>query len=164
MITHENINPGVRLEGVEPDVIVTVAAVVPNPPSSVQVFYQRPDGTLRERLVGATSLDSVSVATERPWSFDRDGAAFKLTAEAKRIDLAFLFDPTIAVHTSNVAPLPLMMAVTDLVLQEHGNLPRQGAILVDPADHGTEPHPLFLLTHEIKSGEDKALRERAESA
>ena len=107
MITLEDIKPGVSLEGVEPDVIVTVAAVVPIPPSSVQVFYKRPDGTLRERLLGATSLESVSVATtERPWSFDGDGAAFKLTAEAKRIDLAFLFDPMMAVHTSNVEPLP----------------------------------------------------------
>jgi hypothetical protein len=43
---------------------------------------------------------------ERPWSFDGDGNTFKLTAEAKRIDLAFLFDPMMAVHTSNVEPLP----------------------------------------------------------
>jgi hypothetical protein len=43
---------------------------------------------------------------ERPWSFDGDGDAFKLAVEAKRIDLAFLFDPMMAVHTSNVEPLP----------------------------------------------------------
>ena len=30
----------------------------------------------------------------------------RLTCEAKRIDLAFLFDPMMAVHTSNVEPLP----------------------------------------------------------
>ena len=40
------------------------------------------------------------------FSFDGDGAAFQLTCEAKRIDLAFLFDPMMAVHTSNVEPLP----------------------------------------------------------
>ena len=33
------------------------------------------------------------------------------------------------------------------------NLLRQGAILVDPADDGTEPWLLFLLTHEVKSGD-----------
>ena len=32
--------------------------------------------------------------------------AFQLACEAKRIDLAFLFDPMMAVHTSNVEPLP----------------------------------------------------------
>ena len=34
------------------------------------------------------------------------GEDFKLAVEAKRIDLAFLFDPMMAVHTSNVDPLP----------------------------------------------------------
>jgi superfamily II DNA or RNA helicase len=49
----------------------------------------------------------LSIATtERPWSFEGDGEAFKLTVEAKRIDLAFLFDPMMAVHTSNVEALP----------------------------------------------------------
>jgi SNF2 family DNA or RNA helicase len=44
--------------------------------------------------------------TERPFAFDGDAAAFQLACEAKRIDLAFLFDPMMAVHTSNVEPLP----------------------------------------------------------
>jgi hypothetical protein len=37
---------------------------------------------------------------------------------------------------------------------------RQGAILVDPADDGEDPHLLFLLTHEIKSGDDHVLSKR----
>lgn len=45
-------------------------------------------------------------AAEKPWGFDGDAAAFQLACEAKRIDLAFLFDPMMAVHTSNVDPLP----------------------------------------------------------
>ncbi|MFX1681037.1 helicase-related protein, partial [Mitsuaria sp. CC2] len=39
-------------------------------------------------------------------SFDADGEGFKLAAEAIRINLAHLFDPMMAVHTSNVEPLP----------------------------------------------------------
>ena len=46
-----------------------------------------------------------------------------------------------------------MLAVSDLLLEQHGNLLRQGAILVDPADDGDQPHLLFMLTHEIKSGD-----------
>jgi hypothetical protein len=42
----------------------------------------------------------------RPWSFDGDGALFRLVAEAHRIRLAHLFDPVLAVHTSLVDPLP----------------------------------------------------------
>ena len=103
----EEIKSGVSLEGVEPDLIVTVAAVMPVGDGALQVFYKLPDGTLRERLLSRSDEASVSVATTaRPWSFDGDGETFKLTAEAKRIDLAFLFDPMMAVHASNVEPLP----------------------------------------------------------
>ena len=42
----------------------------------------------------------------RPWSFDGDGALFRLLSEANRIRLAYLFDPLLAVHTSLVEPLP----------------------------------------------------------
>ena len=42
----------------------------------------------------------------RPWSFDGDGELFLLVSEALRIHLAHLFDPTLAVHTSLVDPLP----------------------------------------------------------
>ncbi len=102
-----DIKNGLSLVGLEPATIVTVVAAVPIGDSAVQVIYKLPEGTIRERLVTAADIGTLSVATvERPWSFDGDGEAFKLTAEAKRIDLAFLFDPMMAVHTSNVEPLP----------------------------------------------------------
>ena len=103
----EEITSGGSIAGIEPSVIVTVVAVVPISPDAVQLIYKTPDGTLRDRLLGRADEDTISVATqERPWSFDGDGDAFKLAVEAKRIDLAFLFDPMMAVHTSNVDPLP----------------------------------------------------------
>ena len=55
---------------------------------------------------------------------------------------------------------PLMLAVSDLVLEQHSNLMRQGAILVDPADDGIESSLLFLITHEIKSGDSSVLSKR----
>src|ERR1019366_9177450 len=55
---------------------------------------------------------------------------------------------------------PLLLALSDLLLEQHGNLLRQGTILVAPADEGEEPHLLFLLTHEIKSGDDQVLSKR----
>lgn len=103
----EDLREGQSVEGLEPDVVVTVAAVVPAGPDAVTVFYRRPDGALRERLLTRSDEDTVVKAKEaRPWSFDGDPEAFKLTAEAKRIDLAFLFDPMMAVHSSAVDPLP----------------------------------------------------------
>lgn len=103
----EDIKPGLSLEGLDPGRVVTVAATVPIDAGALQVFYKLPDGTIRERLLGRADEASLCVATiERPWSFDGDGAVFQLAVEAKRIDLAFLFDPMMAVHTSTVDPLP----------------------------------------------------------
>ncbi len=103
----EEITSGSSLTGLEPSAVATVIAVVPIADGAVRVIYQTPDGTLKERLLGRADEETIAVATtERPWSFDGDGEAFKLTVEAKRIDLAFLFDPMMAVHTSNVEPLP----------------------------------------------------------
>ena len=103
----EDIDPGSSLTGLEPSVVATVIAVVSIADGAVQIIYKTPDGTLKDRLLTRTDESSIAIATQgRPWSFDGDGEAFKLAVEAKRIDLAFLFDPMMAVHTSNVDPLP----------------------------------------------------------
>lgn len=103
----ESITSGLALSGVEPSHVVTVVAAVKVGDGAIQLIYRTPDGAMKERLLGRADEASVEVATvERPWSFDGDGETFKLTVEAKRIDLAFLFDPMMAVHTSNVEPLP----------------------------------------------------------
>ena len=83
----EDITGGASLEGVEPASVVTVVAAIAIPPSSLQLVYRLPDGALRERLLSRADEASLKVATvARPWAFDGDGAAFQLTAEAKRID------------------------------------------------------------------------------
>jgi superfamily II DNA or RNA helicase len=103
----EQIKVGSSLTGLEPEMIVSVMANNAIGTEAAQIIYKLPDGTMRERLIGSADLHTLAVATtERPWSFDADGDAFKLAVEAKRIDLAFLFDPMMAVHTSNVEPLP----------------------------------------------------------
>lgn len=107
MISLESITQGLSLEGLEPGVVSTVVAVVPIADGAVQIIYKTPDGSLKDRLLNRGDEGSISIATtQRPWSFEGDGESFKLTVEAKRIDLAFLFDPMMAVHTSNVDPLP----------------------------------------------------------
>ncbi len=102
-----HIQPGGYLSGIEPDRVVQVVAVMVLGDSAWTLIYRLPDGTIRERLLSAADFATISPATtERPWSFDGDGTAFKLAVEVKRIDLAFPFDPMMAVQTSNVDPLP----------------------------------------------------------
>ncbi len=107
MLPLAELKPGQSLVGLEPNLVATVVAVVPIAAGTVQVIYKTPDGTLKDRLLNSADEAGIGLATtERPWAFDGDGAAFQLTCEARRIDLAFLFDPMMAVHTSNVEPLP----------------------------------------------------------
>ena len=118
MITLESLKPGIALIGIEPTRVVTLVAVVPIAEGSVQAIYKTPEGALKERLLTRAEEAHISLATEeRPWAFDGNGEDFKLAVEAKRIDLAFLFDPMMAVHTSNVDPLPHQItAVYDAML------------------------------------------------
>ncbi|NCC05041.1 MAG: DUF3883 domain-containing protein [Proteobacteria bacterium] len=103
----EDLRPGLNIVGLEPTDIVSLIAVVPIGEGTVQVIYKTASGGLKERLLGRIDEAQIDIATQgRPWSFDGDGDAFKLAVEAKRMDLAFLFDPMMAVHSSNVEPLP----------------------------------------------------------
>ena len=126
------LSPGLSLTGIEPDRIVQAVAVLPVAENVVTLIYRLPDGSIRERLLTEADFPSISPATsERPWSFDGDGTAFKLAVEAKRIDLAFLFDPMMAVHTSNVDPLPHQIAAV-----YESMLPRQPLRFVLADDPG----------------------------
>ena len=100
MLTLESLLAGQSLIGVEPSLVVTVAAVVPIADGVVQLIYKTSTGAIKERLLNRADEADLALATvERPWSFAGDGEAFKLVVEAQRIDLAFLFDPMMAVHT-----------------------------------------------------------------
>ncbi len=74
---------------------------------AVTVYYKTPDGCLLERMLFRSDETNLSLAEAgRPWGFDAPGDDFKLAVEGYRINLAHLFDPMMAVHTSNVEPLP----------------------------------------------------------
>ena len=49
---------------------------------------------------------------------------------------------------------PLMQSVTDLVLEQHRNKLKQGAVLVDPSDMGLTPKVMFIIDHSVKEGAD----------
>ncbi len=55
---------------------------------------------------------------------------------------------------------PLMLALSDMVLEQNTNLLRQGCILVDPSDEGQKPWLMFMLTHDVKDGEGVVLSKR----
>ncbi len=107
MIKLEDIKPGTILNGLAPNVSATVIQAVPVGDAALTVYYKVGQEPPAERMLFRHDESDLSLVEQgRPWAFDADGDAFKLAAEAYRIHLAHLFDPMMAVHTSNVTPLP----------------------------------------------------------
>jgi len=103
----EELTVGVYIRGIVPDTVVSVVAVSWVGADVIQLTYRDPGGNVGEELVyrdRQTDLETIEIG--RPWSFDGDGGRFRLLSEARRISLAYLFDPLLAVHTSLVEPLP----------------------------------------------------------
>jgi superfamily II DNA or RNA helicase len=91
---------------VSPGEAVTVAATW-HGSSAVTLTYRDGAGRVAERLVYRDDEPALSVErTAAAWAFDADGGLFRLVSEARRIRLAYLFDPMLAVHLSRMEPLP----------------------------------------------------------
>lgn len=97
---------GVRVTGVVPSGPVEVVAVERTAGDVVNLVYRSDAGLLDQRLVTSADAEGFRILTERRWSFDADGGAFRLASEARRIQLAHLFDPFAAVEASGIDPLP----------------------------------------------------------
>jgi superfamily II DNA or RNA helicase len=107
MLRLEQIQAGAAVTGIDSHTSVRVVAAIPIGDDAVTVVYKTVDGTILERMLFRPDEANLSLTEAgKPWAFDAHGEDFKLAAEAFRIDLAYLFDPMMAVHTSNVEPLP----------------------------------------------------------
>ena len=103
----EDLTAGSAVRGVVPDAGVTVISAQWFGSEGLELTYKTAEGRLGNELLyrhDEARLELVEAG--RPWSFDGDGHLFRLVSEARRIRLAHLFDPLLAVHTSLVEPLP----------------------------------------------------------
>src|SRR6202140_4659527 len=130
----DDLQPNAIVRGILPDALVTVVNVQWFGSEALELTYKTPAGKVANELVYRHDEPRIEVVEQgRPWSFDGDGALFRLVSEANRIRLAHLFDPVLAVHTSMVDPLPHQItAVSESMLP---------------------PQPLrFLLAHDPGAG------------
>jgi superfamily II DNA or RNA helicase len=103
----EDVERGAIVNGILPNQAVTVVDVNWLGSTAIELTYKDGDGNLGNELIYRDSEPTLEIVTAgRPWSFDGDGATFRLVSEAYRIRLAHLFDPRLAVHTSSVDALP----------------------------------------------------------
>ena len=103
----EDLQANAAVRGILSDGLVTVVSVQWFGSEALELTHKTPTGKVANELVyrhDEPRLEIVEVG--RPWSFDGDGALFRLVSEAQRIRLAHLFDPVLAVHASVVEPLP----------------------------------------------------------
>jgi len=103
----EALTPGARIGGLLPGRLVTVISAEWHGTYAVTLTFKDDDGSVASELIYRDDEARFTVDEKgRTWSFDADGGLFRLASEARRIQLAHLFDPYLAVHTSNLEPLP----------------------------------------------------------
>ena len=107
MLKLEDIKKDVQVSGIQDGEIVRIVQVEPVGDAAITVYYKDSQGRLGEQMLFRSDQARLALADKgRPWVFDAPGYEFKLGLEAWRISQAALFDPMMAIHTSNVEPLP----------------------------------------------------------
>ncbi|OUS97319.1 helicase-related protein [Rhodococcus sp. NCIMB 12038] len=102
----EDLKSGLRIEGLIPTEVVTAIAVQWHGADALELTFKNAAGGLGQQVVFRKDQDNLSIAQSGSRAFDATASDFKLVAEAQRISLAGLFDPMLAVATSDVQPLP----------------------------------------------------------
>ena len=108
----EALTPGAQVAGIDPAGPVIVVAAEWHGTSALTLTYRATDGRTDARLLYRSDEGSFTIVESgRRWSFDADGATFRLVVEARRIQLAYLFDPMLAVSTSTIALLGTIASI-----------------------------------------------------
>jgi len=104
----EDLTKGTLVSGVLADRPVRVVDVAWHGSNAITLTYTDEEtGKVDHELLYRDDEPRLAVEVAgRPWSMDADGNLFRLVSEAKRISLAYLFDPFLAVQTSKLDPLP----------------------------------------------------------
>lgn len=102
----EQITVGDQISGLEANESVTIK-FIECIGDSAEVTYQTASGRVASTLLFRSDESRIKKTEgKRPLSFTADANLFRLASEAQRIKLGYLFDPFVAVNTSNIDPLP----------------------------------------------------------
>lgn len=103
----EDLERGSIVRGVIPDMTISVVDVSWIGSNAVDLTYKDSAGRLGNQLLYRDNEPNLVIAEGgQRWSFEANGEMLRLVSEAYRIQLAYLFDPLLAVHTSLIDPLP----------------------------------------------------------
>ncbi|MDR0576819.1 MAG: DEAD/DEAH box helicase, partial [Candidatus Accumulibacter sp.] len=139
----EDITAGGNVTGIAGYASVSVVAVKWHGTNAMTVTFKNAAGNVAEQILYREDEERLDVTDgSLPWSFDADANLLRLASEAYRINLAHIFDPYLAVHTSAIEPLPHQISV---VYQEMlARLPLRYILADDPGAGKTIMTGLFL--------------------
>ena len=139
----ENITVGANVIGIAGNTPVSIVAVKWHGTNAITVTFRNIAGNVAEQILYREDEERLIVADGKlPWSFDADANLLRLSSEAYRIRLAHIFDPYLAVHTSEIEPLPHQISA---VYQEMlSRLPLRYILADDPGAGKTIMTGLFL--------------------
>jgi len=107
MLKLDQIQSGMQLKGVLPGQTVTIKHAKKHGSSVLEITYTDISGEIGTQLVyESREKELEAVGESRRFGLSANPEYFRLVAEALRIHLGYLFDPIIAVNTSDVDPLP----------------------------------------------------------
>lgn len=139
----EEVTVGCQVNGVVAREPVTVVAVQWYGNAVIEVTFKNGKGQLANQLLYRDDESRIEIIDSHlPWSFDADADRMRLASEAYRINLAHIFDPYLAVHTSAIEPLPHQISA---VYQEMiPQLPLRYILADDPGAGKTIMTGLFI--------------------
>ncbi|MDR2712539.1 MAG: DUF3883 domain-containing protein [Clostridiales bacterium] len=139
----EELTVGANVTGLAGNAIVSVVAVNWHGTNAITLTFKNNSGNVAEQILYREDEEQLQVKDgSLPWSFDADANLLRLTSEAYRINLAHIFDPYLAVHTSAIDPLPHQISA---VYQEMlPRLPLRYILADDPGAGKTIMTGLFL--------------------
>ena len=154
--TLEDIRPDSVVEGLVVGRPVTIVATAWHGNDTLEVVYRMADGAVETRLLSRSDEPRLSITSaEQHWTFDADGQLFKLASEARRIQLAYLFDPYVGAETADIEPLPHQIeAVYEEMLPR---LPLRFLLADDPGAGKTIMSGLYIRELAIRGDADRVL-------
>ena len=139
----ESITVGSFVKGLINNEVVEIVATTSRGDSVLEVVFKDSRGKLDSQLLFRDSERFIEIIEkEIRWKFNCDANLMKLLLEAYRINLSHIFDPYLAVHTSEIEPLPhQILAVYQEMLPR---LPLRYILADDPGAGKTVMTGLFI--------------------
>ncbi len=156
MASLEQMKTGLRVGGLVARGQAEIIAVTWHGGDTLEVVYRTDDGDVHNELLSRSDESRLIIAAdERQWTLDADGELFKLASEARRIELAHVFDPYVAVEAADIDPLPHQIeAVYEKLLPRQ---PLRYLLADDPGAGKTIMSGLYIRELAIRGDADRVL-------